>query len=242
MQKSFGILLFISMFALTGCFGQNAKKIVTDLNYDVRDSDQYEKYAHVDFQLNLGNAELPMASYNLPNDLGMVSLSLVDGKNVVTVDLNLTEALKLPVGEAKLPNGNPLPIYSSNGVIYIDIEQINGRVYLAHNGDQTVIGFAMAISQLDGVGRELGGVGLFPSFTVKNVKVVAGVFSDKEQGQTGIAAFADLKGLLGDLAEPANGKLFFYRYKYSRRLIKKANRLLNEYKTQKQVLTPAPRY
>ena len=241
MHKITGMLSILTLLSLVACKGQGVKKIVKDLNYEVRDSDKYEKYAHVDFEMNLGNAELPMAYYNLPNDLGSVSLSLVDGKNIVSLDVNLTQALKLPPGEAKLPNGGPLPVYSSNGVIYIDIEQVNGRVYLAHNGEQTVIGFAMTISQLDRIGRELGGVGLFPSFTVKDVRVIAGIFADKDAGETGIGAFADFKGLLPEEASVKDGNIFFYKYTYSRRLRNKIQKMMRNYDDKKQVLTPVLR-
>ena len=240
MQKILSGMLLSTLLLLSGCLGGSGYKVVSDLNYDVRDNDQYEKMAHVDFVLSLGSAELPVASYQLPNNLGELSLMYGEGKNVASIDINLTEALKLPAGEATLPNGGRLPLYSSTGVIQIDIEKINASVYLAHNGDQTVIGFAIAIKQLDRVGSELGSVGLFPSFTVKEVRITAGIFSGNDSGNTGVAAFANLKGLLDEESEP--GKLFFYKYKYSKSFLRKVQRVINEYNLEKRrVLTPVLR-
>lgn len=243
MKKSIGLLVIISMFVLSGCGKGESRKIVTNLNVETRENEQYEKFAHIDFELDLGSAELPLVSYDLPKNLGSLSLSLVDGKNFAAIDINLTEALKIPAGQATLPNGSTIPVYSSNGVIQIDIDAINGSIYLAKSGDVTMIGFALAITQLDGIGKEIGNVGLFPQFRIGKVKMVAGVFSDDEEKGTGVAAFANLNGLFEDeqLELDTTEKLYFKRYRYSRKLLMKAKRLLNEFETKKQVLTPVLR-
>lgn len=194
--------------AFTAC-GKNAKKIVTDIEFETRDQDE-QKYVVSDFGLDLGSAELPFLHLPLPRDYGYLRLYRSEGINHVAVDLNLSEVLKLPSGEATLPNGTMVPVDTMGaGIIEIPVSGINGKVYVSHKDDMTLVGFAISIKQLDGIGREFGTIGIFPNFTIKGVDITAGIYTSGDSSQTGIAAFGNLGGLW-NTAVPYDSGAFKY--------------------------------
>jgi hypothetical protein len=194
MKKMMLLMTLVMSFLLTSCGGER-KKIVTDFNLETRDQDD-QKFVVSDFQLDLGSAELPFLHLPLPKDYGYVRLYRLNGMNHVALDVNLSEILKLPGGEATLPNGTMLPVDTQGaGVISIPINGINGVVYIAQKDDMTLVGFAISIKQLDGLGNSVGTIGVFPNFDIKNVNVTAGVFSSDGEGKTGIAVFANIGSL-----------------------------------------------
>lgn len=195
MKRILSLITLLAIFvAFTAC-GKNAKKIVSDIEFETRDQDE-QKYVVSDFALDLGSAELPFLHLPLPKDYGYLRLYRSQGVNHVAVDVNLTEILKLPAGEATLPNGTMVPVDTMGaGIIEIPVGGINGKVYVSHKDDMTLVGFAISIKQLDGVGNSIGTIGVFPNFDIKGVNITAGVYSSEDRGQTGIAAFANLGGL-----------------------------------------------
>jgi hypothetical protein len=240
-------LLFITLsFSLVSCRQETGKKIVSDVLVETFDNELGQKIANVSFLLDLDNAQLPALYYDLPNNLGEVELQYADEGNYVNLQVNLSEAFKLPAGQAQLPNGQSLPIYNANGVVTINIPQIKGSVYLATNGESTVIGFAIAISALDGIGNKLGRVGLFPTWMVNNVKVVAGLFADTVADNTGIAAFVNInRVVVRELETTTPTQAFFYIYKYNNNFLKYAERVYedfkNDTKNERMILYPALR-
>lgn len=180
---------------LASC-GKNSKKIVSDVDVQSRDLDE-QKYVTADFELSLGAAELPFLQLPLPRNYGSLRLYRENGVNRVGVDVNLTEITKLPGGDATLPNGTMVPVDAMGaGIIEIPVDGINGKVYVAYNDDVALIGFAISIKQLDGIGSNLGTIGVFPNFDIKNVNITAGVYSSEDQGETGIAVFGNVAGLI----------------------------------------------
>tara|TARA_Y100001936_G_C16027029_1_gene643169 strand:+ start:845 stop:1579 length:735 start_codon:yes stop_codon:yes gene_type:complete len=190
--------------ALTSC-GSDSKKIVSDLEFETRDQDS-EKFVVTDFIMELGNAELPFLHLPLPRNYGYLRFYRVDGINRVAVDVNLTEILKLPRGnEATLPNGTMLPVDTMGaGVIEIPVSGINGKVYISHKDDMTLIGFAASIKQLDDIGSEMGTIGVFPNFDISGVNVTAGIYTSPAQGQTGLAVFANIGSLWSESTLASN--------------------------------------
>lgn len=196
MKKLFSMVsILVLSVAFVSC-GKDSKKIVTDIQAETKTQDE-QRFVVADFEMELGSAELPFLHLPLPKDYGYLRLYRNNGVNHVAVDVNLTEILKLPQGtDATLPNGTAIPVDAMGaGVVEIPVSGINGKVYVAYNNDVALIGFAMAIKQLDGVGRELGTIGVFPNFTIKDVPVTAGVFASETDGKNGIAAFGNIATL-----------------------------------------------
>ncbi len=189
------IITLISILALSlslASCGKSGTKLVTDIGVETLD-DGTSQYLSTDFVLDIGSTELPFISLPLPKDIGALRLYRLNGQNRIAVDLNLTSALKLPRELGTLPNGQPIPVDTNGaGIITIKIEGINAKVYVAQKEDTTLVGFAIAIKQLDGLGDSIGNAGIFPSFELGKVRLTAGVFTSDEAKETGIAAFANL--------------------------------------------------
>lgn len=234
--------ILVLSLSLASC-GKNSKKIVTGI--DVETSDQSDsKFVVADFKLDIGSTELPFLHLPLPKDYGVFRTYVEGGVNRVAIDLNLTEILKLPGTVATLPNGTMVPVDTNGaGVIQIDISGINGRVYVAQKGDMTLVGFAFSIKQLDGIGRDIGTVGVFPNFDIGKVKMTAGVYTSDQNNGTGIAAFANLGGLWNELGEkrvyPVAYDADAFNFepmerltrRQKRKLYKRLNRVLNSRQT-----------
>lgn len=201
MKRLITLLSMLTLVLSLASCGKDAKKIVTDIAVETADQND-SKLVITDFKLDIGNAELPFLHLPLPKDYGVFRTYRNNGENRVALDLNLTEILKLPGTVASLPNGTAVPVDTNGaGVIQIDISGINGRVYVAQKGDMTLVGFAFAIKQLDGLGSSIGTVGVFPNFDIGKVKLTAGVFTGDQTKQTGIAAFANLGGLWNEFGQ-----------------------------------------
>lgn len=234
--------------SLVSC-GGNSTKIVTGIDFATRDGEQQEKLLNVDFELDLGESELPFAHYNLPNNYGALRLYTNAGVNHAAVDLNLSEILKLPAGYATLPNGQNVPVDTSAGIIEIPVEKINAKVYIAQAEGMTLVGFAMAIEQLDSIGREVGRAGVFPTFELESVDITAGIFTDEQEDGNGIAAFVNLGRLIDDLdneqdnkAMAYNSEAFSYHKDYvSLRKQIRLYRGIRRQMTKDEVLSPALR-
>jgi len=240
MKKTMLLLTLAMSFVLSSCGGER-KKIVTDFALETRDQDD-SKFVVSDFQLDLGSAELPFLHLPLPKDYGYVRLYRLNDMNHVAIDLNLSEILKVPGGEATLPNGTMLPVDTMGaGVISIPINGINGVVYVSQKDSMTLVGFAISIKQLDGIGNSIGTIGVFPNFDIKGVNVTAGVFSSEGEGKTGIAVFANIgsiwsndisKAMLGYDANAFPGR-YIYAPRWKKRVL--ARKLIRVRNTQ-QVL------
>jgi hypothetical protein len=211
MQKFVTLMTMLTLLMSFASCGGKAKKIVTGVDFETRNGDDQAKLVNVDFELDLGENELPFLHYDLPKNYGALRLYTNGGVNHVAVDVNLTEILKLPAGYATLPNGTAVPVDTNGaGIIEVPIDKINAKVYVAQAEGMTLVGFAIAIKQLDGIGNEVGRVGVFPKFEIGKVDVTAGLFSDDQDGGTGIAAFVNLGGLWDEFG---NKNLFVLEYR-----------------------------
>jgi hypothetical protein len=228
MQKLIALALLTSMFALTGC-GDSATKWVEDVNVETANQND-QKWVVTDFQLNLNKVMLPFLTLPLPNSYGAFRMWRLNGKNYMGVDLNLTTILDQPGGNATLPNGQMVPVDTNGvGVIEVEIDDINGKVYVAMAEGMTLVGVAVSIDQLDGMG--VGEIGVFPMFNIKGYDVTAGLYTSDESGKTGIAVFANV----GSLWEKStyDSEAFIYRNEYTkrskkRRVYKKLRRILRK--------------
>ena len=195
MKKIIQLLTTLSlMLTLVSC-GGGSKKVVSDFDFYTL-ANGSDKLVATEFTLDVGSAELPTLTLPLPSNYGTLSLDRVEDKNKVNIALNLSEVLKLPRTIGELPNGTPVPVDTNGaGIIVIPVSGINGYVYVAQKSEMTLIGFAFSIKQLDGIGREVGNAGIFPSFKIGKVDITAGIYTSDDSGQTGLAAFANLGGL-----------------------------------------------
>ena len=154
----------------------------------------------------------------------------LNGVNYMGVDLNLSTILDVPGGVATLPNGQVVPVDTNEiGIIEAEIDSINGKVYIASAEGMTLVGIAVSIDQLDGLG--VGEAGIFPMFDVKGFDVTAGIFTSDTDGETGLAVFANI-GSLWDKAN-YNSEAFIYRAEYmprrdKRKVLRKLRRLMKK--------------
>ena len=204
MKKIFSLMSLLALaLTITAC-GSDSKKIVSGVVVETRDQNE-QKYVVADFEMALGEAELPFLHLPLPNEYGYLRMYRSNGINRVAIDINLTEVLKVPAGQATLPNGTMIPVDTMGaGVIEIPVSGINGKVYVSYNNDVALVGFAFAIKQLDYIGRDVGTIGIFPRFNVSNMSVTAGIFSSPSTGQNGVAVFGNIAGIWGSNGDLAS--------------------------------------
>lgn len=200
--------MMVLALSITAC-GANSKKIVSNVDVETETRDG-SVYLSTDFELAIGAAQLPSMSLPLANGYGSMSLSNVDGVNHVGLDLNLSQVLNASAGDATLPNGNAIPVDTlGNGVLEIPVNGMNGKVYVAYSGDVVLVGFAASISQLDAITSKLGSIGVFPSFNIGSTPVTAGFYTSSNAGQSGIAAFASVSGIMGGEASARSAREAF---------------------------------
>lgn len=229
MNKLFLTSFLASILFLASSCGKNSKKWVTDVNIETANQDD-QTWVVTDFQLDLGETQVPFLMRPLPGDYGNFRMWRLNGQNYLGVDLNLTSILGLPGGLATLPNGHQIPVDTNDaGVIQIEIEQINGKVYLAKAEGMTLVGVAVSIEQLDDL--DAGEIGLFSAFEVGGIDITAGVYTSESEGDNGIAIFANIGSLwdksLYDSTQFNMRSEYVSRYK-KRRVFKKLRRLLKK--------------
>ncbi len=222
------LIMVMSSMVLMSC-GGDSKKWVTDVNVETATQGD-ESWLVSDFKLDIGENELPFISSPLPKDYGVFRSWRLDGENYIGVDLNLTSILDVRPGLGTLPNGQPIPVeIGQAGIIEVEIEKINGKVYLAKSGSMTLVGLAVAIEQLDGLATDA--TGIFPIINLGGFDVAAGVFTSGEAGGTGIGIFANIGSLWDEFVYDASA--FEFRSEYvsrskKRRIFKKLSRMLRK--------------
>ncbi|MFW5887301.1 MAG: hypothetical protein ACOCUH_00730 [Bacteriovoracia bacterium] len=205
-MKNFSLLIALVtvLTLLVGCGRQDNPKIVKDITLAAY-TDNGDIYTDLQVVMDIGNMTLP--SLELPvkhpkthEVLGTISmLATMDGMNEIGLDVNLSSALRLQGGiNAKLPNGSNIPVggLGDTPVIELPIGNTSARVYIAIDSGVAMIGFGLPIKELDGVGSNVGQVNFFPTFMIKEVRGIAGVFTGSQSGQNGLACFADLSSVI----------------------------------------------
>ena len=198
MRRIFTLLcISILSLSLVSCGGSDSQRIVSELTVETA-TDQTSQSIVADFKLEIGQTQLPFLDIPLAKNYGSLRLYTLGGENRVAISLNLTNVFEAPTSPGLLPNGNPIPVDTNGaGVVTIDVDGINARVYVARNGSVTLVGVAFAIDQLDGLGDSIGNIGIFPVFNVGDIQLTAGIFTAPAEKQNGIAMFANLEDLFG---------------------------------------------
>ncbi len=197
------VTLVVCSAWISGC-GKKGFSIVRNANV-VASTVNSEAHVRLDADLDtksivLFAIELPIMNASHPGkQYGTVALRPnAGGGGQLSVDVNLTQAINdRVVGDARLPNGNLIPIGTGSAEVFsFDVGSSKSKVYLAVAPGVAVIGSALAIKELEGLGQAIGGVDLFPQFTMGKVRGVAGVFTGTGAGQSGLGVFADFGDVL----------------------------------------------
>ena len=77
MRKIFSLITSMTLLISLASCGGNTTKVVTDVDFETRNGDQQEKLLNVDFELDLGETQLPFAHYD-PNKKTCIRLSFAD--------------------------------------------------------------------------------------------------------------------------------------------------------------------
>lgn len=200
-------LCIVSVF-LVSC-GSN-KPMVNDVKVSTS-VDGQDVMLSLTADLGIGNLQLPNASLPiiLPKDgreIGQVSLSgVLGGKNILSIDINVSETANLEFASARLPNGAMIPLIADNSVLKIPVDNV--VVYLSLLEGAQAIGVAVPIKSFDKAGRKVGTTTLMPVFSKNGNLGAAGIFTSKTSGQNGIAVVTDISGKIENLLNQSNARV-----------------------------------
>lgn len=194
------VLLMGGSLGLVGC--GNGKVKVTGVDVEVSDVEG-DAFAAVDIDIeNEGNFRLP--AFDLPiidpknpgEIYGTLSSKVLAGNagNQVGVSVNLTKALRVPLGDPSLPNGADLPIagLEDAALIRLPVAMSRSEVYIAIGNGVAVVGATLSIKEFDRLSQYTPGLNIFPYFCFDfNVCASAGVYLGEEEGKSGIGLFVD---------------------------------------------------
>lgn len=142
--------------------------------------------------MSFGTVSLPILHPRGQMQIGQLELvSGLAGVSQLKVSVNLSEVADVNLTQAKLPNGNMIPMIANNQTIAINIGS-GAKVYLTLSQTVTAIGVAVPISAFDNIGRSVPGLNFFPIVTQGDVTATAGIFTGLNPGQSGIAVVADV--------------------------------------------------
>lgn len=226
------VISFLVLSLLLVSCGGSGRKFVSDLDVKTVD-DNDQKWVVTNFKLDIGNVEVPDLVYPLPNDYGNFRAYRQEDQNYLGVDFNLTSILNLPGSIATLPNGQVVPVDTSGaGIIEIPVNRINGKAYVAVADGMALLGIAVVIKQLGDLDLNVGDVGVFPTYKIKGVDIMAGIFTSNDDQSNGIAIFANLASIW-DGNKIHNPDVFIYEPEYvkrshKRKILRKLQRMLKQ--------------
>lgn len=155
--------------------------------------------------LSIGNLQLPHATLPiiLPKDgreVGQVSLTgTSNGENLLSIDINLSDAKNLDLVSVRLPNRAMVPLIGDNQVLKIPIKNV--VIYLSLAEQAQMIGVAIPIKSFDSLGKKVGTSVLMPVFSKRGTLGAAGLYTSKIRGENGVAVIADISQKLQGLTE-----------------------------------------
>jgi hypothetical protein len=205
-MKNFNFILVLALALIMVSCNSSEQKTISGFNIETSGDEEGDKNVKVsaefDFGSNvdLGLIELPV--FNPRNGITYGSFKMaktIEGKNEISFKANLSQLLNLNGGRADLPNGSDLPYggIESLDVIEIPVTGINAEIYVASKNGLILLGFAVSIKQLNGVGQYFNQPGaIFPKFSVNNFEGYAGVFTGAESGETGLGLFTVIESPL----------------------------------------------
>lgn len=194
------LILLCSSFIFISCGSD--KPMVNDVKVSTSFVDD-ELYLNLTADLGMGNLTLPNATIPiiLPKDgreIGQVSLNgSFSGKNILSVDVNVSKASYLELASTRLPNGALIPLIADNAVLSIPVKNI--VVYLSLTEGAQALGVAVPISSFDKIGAKVGTTAVMPIFSKNGNLGAAGIFTSRSKGKNGIAVVTDISGKISGL-------------------------------------------
>lgn len=196
-QLVLSLVIVLTMVACGNSAGKNSIVQGVNVNQNVVDGDLF---LDLEFDLAANGIALPTVSFPIMRNgsqKGEVSLiGGFEGQNQVVISMNLSEVINIPsAADARLPDGEPLPIAGISGSQVIAIPLGGGNknlLYIAINQTTVLVGGSFTLKQLDGLGRSTAGINLFVPFRGNNVAGTAGFYTSVEPGKSGIGLFIDI--------------------------------------------------
>lgn len=206
LKKLLFLIIIPASLLFTGC-GKDGKQqdIVQEVNVltSLEDGDVYLSLALLVKigTTNLTSVTLPIVNpYDQSIKYGEISFkpTLTAGVNEIKLKFNMSFAAVVNGGYATLPNGADLPIGGLNesDIIELGIEQIHSKIYLGLQKDRSVFGFAVAIKEFDKLNGYIPGANVFLGFDIKGVLGSVGLFTGKNEWESGLGFFLDISKYL----------------------------------------------
>ena len=189
------ITLVMLSLVMSSC-GANKPQVVTGIQVQSSTVDQ-DVFLALQADLNLGAMSFPAVSLPILHPRGQTPigsvelLPLLGGKNQIKISVNVSALSDIHATQAKLPNGNAIPLIANNPTIAIPLGA-GAQLYLTIGANAVALGVAVPIKQFDGIGNAVGAINLFPVFTIDKVVGAAGIFTGTQAGQNGFALIADV--------------------------------------------------
>jgi hypothetical protein len=188
--------------------GKSNYKFVTDVKLKSY-QENGEAFAEALVVINTGSIQLPAFDFPIANPMspgvsyGRVAMRpAAGGGTELDVAVNLSKIPGMPgFGDGTLPNGKRIPLggVDPEDVMSFPVANTGVRVYVYFTEGVAMIGAAIPIQQFDKFVGMVGAIDLFIPFDVKGVRGTAGVFSSKNEGQSGLGLFIDAGKLLEEV-------------------------------------------
>jgi hypothetical protein len=196
MRTSFlKVVTFVAISLVVSSCGKTPQ-VVTGIQVQSSTIDQ-DVVVSLKADLNLGNMSfpavtLPIVHPQTRSSIGSVELvPVLGGKNQIKVSVNVSAVSNIRAVQAYLPNGNAIPLIAANPTIEVALGA-GAKLYLTIGANAVALGVAVPIKQFDSLGASLGGINLFPVFTIDQAIGAAGIFTGAQAGQNGFALIVDV--------------------------------------------------
>lgn len=195
-------LLAISALSLTNCGGSSPANILRGIQVKAEENlETGEMHATMRTQLGVTGILLPTIAIpivdkkNQNTIIGNLQLGTdVSGKSLLTLDLNLTKAARIPgsIDGRLLPNGTLVPVADASSLKAFQVSD-KARVYLGLSKEARILGVAVQVKAIHKMGKYIpGGQLMFPFQTkTKNLRGVAGLYMGSTEEQSGVTIFVD---------------------------------------------------
>lgn len=196
MRTSFAKVITAVMISLVVSSCGKTPQVVTGIQVQSSTVDQ-EVVVSLKADLNLGNMSFPAVTLPIVHPqaqmiLGSVELvPVLGGSNQIKVSVNVSAISDIRAVQATLPNGNAIPLIAANPTIVVPLGA-GAQLYLTIGANAVALGVAVPIKQFDSIGSSIGGVNLFPVFTIDQAIGAAGIFTSSRAGQNGFALVVDV--------------------------------------------------
>ena len=187
-------IVMLSLFAIS-CGSSGTSNVLNGIKVETQTVND-DIWMSFTSDINLGamsfaSISVPIVHPKYQMPVGQLELiSGLAGVNQLKVSVNLSELTDVESAQARLPNGNMIPLIANNQAIAVNIGN-GAQVYLTLSETVTAIGIAIPIKEFDSLGQSLPGLNFFPIVNQGEVTATAGIFTGAP-GKNGIAVVADV--------------------------------------------------